>query len=202
MPIPYSSSDVLYLLPSSSQRSTALRPPISSEPTIEDGYSASGRIGPVEVGTRTGWNKLNSGSILSAPSLSVAGDIGFDHISFSSHVSNDVVTKWGDIMGWENDLGEIFGMGSFGTEVHLGTDDTLPTSGRRSVENETAPSPASAESVISSHMDIQYSFPEDLQNGFELGNPNLWMTETDSKLEMNIDPAGLEMMELLAGLPT
>lgn len=157
----------------------------------------------MEVGTGTGWNKLNSGGIPSALGLSMAGDIGFDHISLSSHVSNDVVINWGDIMGWEkDDLGEIFGMGSFGTEVHLGTDDTLSTSGRRSVENETVPSPASAESPISSHMDAQHSFPEDLQNGFELGNPNLWMTETDSKLDMNIDPAGLDMMELLAGLPT
>jgi hypothetical protein len=133
----------------------------------------------------------------------MAGDIGFDHISFPSHVSNDVVIKWGDSMDWErNDLGEIFGMGSFGTEEHLGTGDTLSTSGRRSVENETAPSLTSAESAISSLVDTQHSFPEDIQSGFELGNPSLWMTETDSKLDMNIDPADLDMMELLAGLPT
>ena len=157
----------------------------------------------MEVGTGTGWNKFNSWGIPSAPSLSMDGDIGFDHISFSSHVSNVVAIKWRDGMGCEkNDLGEIFGIGSCGTEVHLGTGDTLSTSGRRSAENEIAPSLASAESAISSHMDTQHSFPEDLQNEFEIGNPSLWMTETDSKLDMNIDLADLDMMEHLAGLPT
>jgi hypothetical protein len=145
----------------------------------------------------TEWNDSFLEGIPSALGVSVHKDLGVHHTSLPFHVSNDKFIECDDGGVWDkNDWGETVGM-----KVFFGNGDALSTFGGRSVETEAAPSLASAESA-SSFIDASHSFPEELQSGFELGNPSFWMTEADSNFDMNFDPTDLDMMELLTDFPT
>ena len=155
-----------------------------------------------KAGTRAEWDDSPE-SISSTPGMFVIEDTGLSHKSFIFHVSNDKLAGWGNGGVWgKNDWSEPAGIGFMSMEGPLGNGNAVSNSSKQSVDNEVEPSLASAESAPPSYIDPLNDLPEGFQRGVELGNPSFWMSEADPKLEMSIDTADLNMIELLADFPT